>query len=98
MTDATLDLSLTLPCWEAARLEIFGDPTADAAVAPKYPNAIIDFWGTEATRDFEIALWGAINRLAHLLGRTFRQKRFTGQTQAISAAATMRKVDAGELV
>ena len=65
----------------------------------KYPNAIIDFWGTEATRDFEIALCGGGQLIDWRIswdepsGRSDSQ----GRLQAISAAATMRRVDAGEL-
>ena len=65
----------------------------------KYPNAQIDFWGTEATRDFEIALCGEGQLLNWRIswdqpGESVNQQ---GRLQAIAAAATKRQRDSGEL-
>ena len=65
----------------------------------KYPNAQIDFWGTEATRDFEIALCGEGQVLNWRISwdNPKRCGDSQGRLQAITAAATQRQRDSGEL-
>ena len=65
----------------------------------RYPNAQIDFWGTEATRDFEIALCGEGQPLDWRI--SWDQPEDNGnpsrRLEAITAATAQRQCDAGEL-
>ena len=65
----------------------------------KYPNAQIDFWGTEATRDFEIALCGEGQLIDWRISWDKPEDSINpkGRLQAITAAATQRKRDKGDL-
>ena len=64
----------------------------------KYPNARIDFWGTEATRDFEIALCGDGQLLNWRISWDKPEKHNgqIGKLQAITEAAAERKRDSGD--
>ena len=65
----------------------------------KYPEAVIDFWGTEATRDFEEALCGGKQPLSWRISWDKPQVSNNASTrlEAISKTAAQRKKDAGPL-
>ena len=65
----------------------------------KYPKAKIDFWGTEATKDFEEALCGEGQPLNWRISwdEPGIYNAQQGRLEAITSAVTERKRDAGSL-
>ena len=64
----------------------------------RYPNAKIDFWGTEATKDFELALCGDGQPLNWRISWDRPEESMNkSRLQAITSAAAQRKDKAGEL-
>jgi hypothetical protein len=65
----------------------------------RHPNAQIDFWGTEATRDFEIALCGEEQPINWRLSWDQLEENTNpkGQLEEITASVSERQIDAGTL-
>lgn len=65
----------------------------------RYPNAQINFWGTEATRDFEIALCKEGQPLNWRISWDHPEVStdVQGRMQAITSGASQRLRDAGEV-
>lgn len=65
----------------------------------RYPNAQIDFWGTKATCDFEIALCGEGQPLNWRISwdQPEDNDKSRGRLEAITAASAQRQRDAGAL-
>ena len=65
----------------------------------KYPNAQIDFWGTEATKDFELALRGEGGPISWRI--SWDKPKYKVETerrlQTITEAILQRCKDAGDL-